>query len=201
MSRIDGGNRSSSPKSSVTERSSTERPDSASKNVQQSPGKKEVQAHRAVSPFQGRSDFEPERRTTPRATPAINPALAPAASEASAIAGADAELELLSEFPDADAQGGMASAMLHAHADEPASQARIVERLKQDGRLESLFGEVFREGNPYVEQPHRTAVVRALDTALARGTVTSDDLRTFTRGAYAQEWQQIGSELATPDAK
>ncbi|WP_426733392.1 hypothetical protein [Myxococcus faecalis] len=205
MSRIDGGNRSSSPKSSLPERSSTERADSAAnKGVQQSPGKKDAQATRAVSPFQGRSDFEPDRRPTPRATPAValgGGPLTPASSEASAIAGADAELELLSEFSDADAQGGMASAMLHAHADEPASQARIVERLKQDGRLESLFGEVFREGNPYVEQPHRAAVVRALDTAMARGTVTSDDLRSFTRGAYAQEWRQIGSELSAPDAK
>lgn len=199
MSRIDGGNRTSSPKGSSTERSSTERPDSASKSAQQVPGKKDLPTARAVSPFQGRSDFEPDRRTTPpRGTPNLRGALTPPASDAQAIAGADAELELLSEFPDADAQGGLASAMLHAHADEPTSQTRIVERLKQDGRLESLFGEVFREGNPYVEQPHRAAVVRALDTALARGAVTGEDLRAFTRGAYAQEWRQIGSELSAP---
>ncbi|QSQ11107.1 hypothetical protein [Myxococcus landrumensis] len=198
MSRIDGGNRSSSPKGSASERSSTERPDSASKSAPQVPGKKDLPTARAVSPFQGRSDFEPDRRTPPRGTPDLRGALTPPASDAQAIAGADAELELLSEFPDADAQGGLASAMLHAHADEPTSQTRIVERLKQDGRLESLFGEVFREGNPYVEQPHRAAVVRALDTALARGAVTSEDLRAFTRGAYAQEWRQIGSELSAP---
>jgi hypothetical protein len=70
-----------------------------------------------------------------------------------------------------------------------------VERLKQDGRLEALFGEVFREDNPYVEQPHKAAIVRALDTALSRGTVTSDELRAFSRGTYAQEWQQIGAAL------
>ncbi|WP_342378669.1 hypothetical protein NVS55_04680 [Myxococcus stipitatus] len=200
MSRIDGGNRTSPPKGSSTERSSTERPDSASKSAQQVPGKKDLPTARAVSPFQGRSDFEPDRRTPPRGTPDLSGALTSLAADAhaQAIAGADAELELLSEFPDADAQGGMASAMLHAHADEPMSQTRIVERLKQDGRLESLFGEVFREGNPYVEQPHRAAVVRALDTALARGAVTSEDLRAFTRGAYAQEWRQIGSELSAP---
>ncbi|MCP3103703.1 hypothetical protein LZ198_32955 [Myxococcus sp. K15C18031901] len=199
MSRIDGGNRSSSPKGSVAERSSTERPDSASASKGTAPAAKDRPVHRAVQPFQGRSDFETGRRPTPRGLPAVAAVPTPSAADASAIAGADAELELLSEFQDADAQGGLASAMLHAHADEPVSQARIIERLKQDGRLESLFGEVFRDGNPYVEQPHRTAVVRALDTALARGAVTSEDLRAFTRGAYAQEWQQIGSELATPD--
>ncbi|WP_163990061.1 hypothetical protein [Pyxidicoccus caerfyrddinensis] len=200
MSRIDGGNRSSSPKGPVTERSGAERPDTAAKGAQPGAGTKGGQTHRAVQPFQGRSDFEPDRRPTPRATPAVaSPGTA--AQDLAAAAGADAELELLSEFPDqADAQGGLASAMLHAHANEPASQARIVERLKQDGRLESLFGEVFREGNPYVEQPHRNAVVRALDTALARGTVTGEELRAFARGAYAQEWKQIGSELAAPAA-
>ncbi|MFP2909614.1 hypothetical protein ACLESD_32130 [Pyxidicoccus sp. 3LFB2] len=199
MSRIDGGNRSSSPKGPVLERSSTERPDSAptARGAQSGPGTKDVQHHRAVQPFNGHSDFEPARRATPRATPAVNVAAQPPVQD---VSGADAELELLSEFPDADAQGGLASAMLHAHADEPASQARIVERLKQDGRLEALFGEVFREGNPYVEQPHRTAVVRALDTALARGTVTGEELRAFARGAYAQEWRQIGSELSSPSA-
>ncbi|QSQ20377.1 hypothetical protein JY651_34720 [Pyxidicoccus parkwayensis] len=200
MSRIDGGNRSSSPKGSVPERSGAERSDTASKGAQPGAGTKGGQTHRAVQPFQGRSDFEPDRRPTPRTTPAVTPPSTPA-QDVAAAAGADAELELLSEFPDADAQGGLASAMLHAHKDEPASQARIVERLKQDGRLESLFGEVFREGNPYVEQPHRNAVVRALDTALARGTVTGEDLKSFTRGAYAQEWQLIGSELAAPAKK
>ncbi|AEI62775.1 hypothetical protein [Corallococcus macrosporus] len=192
MSRIDGGNRPSSPKGPAPERaSSPERPASSTA----SQGAKGVQAHRAVQPFQGRSDFEPDRRPAQRGVTAPPPP----ALDATAIAGADAELELLSEFPDqADAQGGLASAMLHAHAHEPASQARIVERLKQDGRLESLFGEVFREGNPYVEQPHRNAVVRALDTAITRGTVTLEDLRSFARGAYAQEWRQIGSELVGP---
>jgi len=198
MSRIDGGNRSSSPKGSVAERSSTERPDSAAAKGPR-PAAKDPQVHRAVQPFQGHSDFETGRRPIPRGLPAVGSVPPPSAADAAAIAGADAELELLSEFPDPDAQGGLASAMLHAHADEPVSQARIVERLKQDGRLESLFGEVFREGNPYVEQPHRAAVVRALDTALERGAVTSEDLRTFARGAYAQEWRQIGSELATPE--
>lgn len=195
MSRIDGGNRSSSPKGPVLERSGAERPATApaAGGAKKDTGAKELQHHRAVQPFQGHSDFEPARRPAPRAGAAQPPTVS------AQIAGADAELDLLSEFPDqADAQGGLASAMLHAHADEPASQARIVERLKQDGRLESLFGEVFREGNPYVEQPHRNAVVRALGTALARGTVTSEDLRTFTRGAYAREWRQIGSELSSP---
>lgn len=204
MSRIDGGNRPSSPKGPVPERSSPERPDSAStaRGSQPGAGTKDVQAHRAVQPFNGHSDFEPARRPTPRATPAVSaPNVAVPPPAAQDVSGTDAELELLSEFPDqADAQGGLASAMLHAHADEPASQARIVERLKQDGRLEALFGEVFREGNPYVEQPHRTAVVQALDTALARGTVTGEELRAFARGAYAQEWRQIGSELASPSA-
>lgn len=198
MSRIDGGNRPSSPKGPVPERSGAERPDSGptARGAQQGAGAKELPPHRAVQTFQGRSDFEPDRRPTPRATPAVSGAPSAPAAE---VAGADAELELLSEFPDqADAQGGLASAMLHAHADEPASQARIVERLKQDGRLESLFGEVFRQGNPFVEQPHRSAVVRALGNALARGTVTPEDLRSFSRGAYAQEWQQIGSELKRP---
>ncbi|WP_171818314.1 hypothetical protein [Pyxidicoccus fallax] len=190
MSRIDGGNRSSSPKGPV--RSGAERPDSAAQGARKDAGAKDLQNHRAVQPFQGRSDFEPDRRATPRA-------VAPQPAVSAQIANADAELALLSEFPDqADAQGGLASAMLHAHADEPASQARIVERLMQDGRLEALFGEVFREGNPYVEQPHRTAVVRALGTALARGAVTGEDLRAFTRGAYAHEWRQIGSELGSP---
>lgn len=199
MSRIDGGNRPSSPKGPVTERSGAERPDTAAKGAQPGAGTKGGQTHRAVQPFQGRSDFEPDRRQTPRPMPAVtSPGVA--AQDLAAAAGADAELELLSEFPDADAQGGLASAMLHAHANEPASQARIVERLKQDGRLEALFGEVFREGNPYVEQPHRNAVVRALDTALARGTVTGEELRAFARGAYAQEWTQIGSELTSPAA-
>ncbi|WP_426756966.1 hypothetical protein [Myxococcus sp. Y35] len=193
MSRIDGGNRPSSPKGPVPERTSTpERPDTGAA----AKATKSAQVHRAVQPFHGRSDFEPDRRPAQRAVTAPPPP----PLDAAAIAGADAELELLSEFPDADAQGGLASAMLHAHANEPASQARIVERLKQDGRLESLFGEVFREGNPYVEQPHRKAVVRALDTAMARGTVTAGDLRAFARGAYAREWQQIGSELSTPRA-
>ncbi|MCP3135874.1 hypothetical protein [Pyxidicoccus xibeiensis] len=197
MSRIDGGNRPSSPKGPISERPAAERPDSGTARGAQ-PGTKDVQTHRAVQPFQGRSDFEPSR-PAPRATPAVNVAVQPSPAD---VSGADAELELLSEFPDqADAQGGLASAMLHAHADEPASQARIVERLKQDGRLEALFGEVFREGNPYVEQPHRTAVVRALDTALARGTVTGEELRAFARGAYAQEWRQIGSELSSPASK
>ncbi|QDE66336.1 MULTISPECIES: hypothetical protein [Myxococcus] len=192
MSRIDGGNRPSSPKGPVHERASAPEQRPASGTATQ--GTKGVQAHRTVQTFQGRSDFEPDRRPAQRGVTAPPPP-----PDATAIAGADAELELLSEFPDqADAQGGLASAMLHAHANEPASQARIVERLKQDGRLESLFGEVFREGNPYVEQPHRNAVVRALGTAMARGTVTSDDLRAFARGAYAQEWRQIGSELTTP---
>ncbi|WP_164008479.1 hypothetical protein [Pyxidicoccus trucidator] len=203
MSRIDGGNRSSSPKGPVPERSGAERPDSGptARGAQPSAGTKDLQNHRAVQPFNGHSDFEPARRPTPRATPAVNAPNVAAQPPAQDVAGADAELELLSEFPDqADAQGGLASAMLHAHSDEPASQARIVERLKQDGRLEALFGEVFREGNPYVEQPHRNAVVRALDTALARGTVTSDELRAFARGAYAQEWRQIGSELSSPSA-
>jgi hypothetical protein len=197
MSRIDGGNRSSPPKGPVPERSGAERPAPApaAQGARKDAGAKELQHHRAVQPFQGRSDFEPERRSLPRAVAPQPPPLS------AQIAGADAELELLSEFPDqADAQGGLASAMLHAHADEPASQARIIERLKQDGRLESLFGEVFREGNPYVEQPHRNAVVRALGTALARGTVTNEDLRAFTRGAYAREWRQIGSELSSPGA-
>ncbi|MBZ4415469.1 hypothetical protein [Myxococcus sp. RHSTA-1-4] len=196
MSRIDGGNRSSSPKGPVPERSGAERPDSApaARGARKDAGAKDLQSHRAVQPFQGRSDFEPDRRPTPRSMPAVTQ---PAVS--AELAGADAELALLSEFPDqADAQGGLASAMLHAHADEPASQAHIVERLKQDGRLEALFGEVFREGNPYVEQPHRNAVVRALGTALERGAVTSEDLRAFTRGAYAREWRQIGSELSSP---
>ncbi|MFP2929256.1 hypothetical protein ACLESO_29455 [Pyxidicoccus sp. 3LG] len=197
MSRIDGGNRPSSPKGPVSERSGVERPESGTTARGAQQGKQEVQTHRAVQPFQGHSDFEPAR-PTPRATPAVNLA---AQQPAQDVSGADAELELLSEFPDqADAQGGLASAMLHAHADEPASQARIVERLKQDGRLEALFGEVFRKGNPYVEQPHRNAVVRALDTALERGAVTSDELRAFARGAYAREWRQIGSELSSPGA-
>ncbi|MFP2959676.1 hypothetical protein ACLEPN_18005 [Myxococcus sp. 1LA] len=194
MSRIDGGNRPSPPKGPVHERASTPERPAASTASQ---GTKGGQVHRAVQPFQGRSDFEPDRRPAQRGVTAPPPP----SLDATAIAGADAELELLSEFPDqADAQGGLASAMLHAHANEPASQARIVERLKQDGRLESLFGEVFREGNPYVEQPHRNAVVRALDTAVARGTVTLEDLRSFARGAYAQEWRQIGSELISPRA-
>ncbi|NOK31825.1 hypothetical protein HMI49_01235, partial [Corallococcus exercitus] len=132
-------------------------------------------------------------RPTPPQTPAVKPPPSPA--EAESIAQADMELGLLAEFPDADAQSGIASAMLHAHSDAPASQNRIVERLKQDGRLETLFGEVFREDNPYVEQPHKKAIVQALDTALSRGTVTSDDLRAFSRGTYAQEWQQIGAAL------
>lgn len=200
MSRIDGGNRSSSPKGPVTERSAAERPDTAAKGARPGAGTQGGPTHRAVQPFQGRSDFEPDRRATPRSMPAVTPP-STAAQDLAAVAGADAELELLSEFPDPDAQGGMASAMLHAHQDEPASQARIVERLKQDGRLEALFGEVFREGNPYVEQPHRNAVVRALDTALARGTVTGEELKAFARGAYAQEWRLIGSELATPSRK
>ncbi len=191
MSRIDGGNRPSSPKGPAPERTGApERPDSGTATQ----ATKAPQVHRAVQPFQGRSDFEPDRRAAHRAVTAPPPP----PLDATAVAGADAELELLSEFPDPDAQGGLASAMLHAHANEPASQARIVERLKQDGRLESLFGEVFREGNPYVEQPHRNAVVRALDTAMARGTVTAEDLRSFARGAYALEWQQIGSELSSP---
>ncbi|GHG98272.1 hypothetical protein [Comamonas sp. JC664] len=195
MSRIDGGNRPSSPKGLVTERTSTPDRQDAGTAAKATQG---AQVHRAVQPFQGRSDFEPARPTAHRAVTAPPPS---PPLDASAVAGADAELELLSEFPDADAQGGLASAMLHAHANEPASQARIVERLKQDGRLESLFGEVFREGNPYVEQPHRSAVVRALDTAMARGTVTAEDLRSFARGAYAHEWQQIGSELSSPVSK
>ena len=206
MSRIDGGNRSSSPKGPVAERSGAERPDSgaAAQGARKGAEAKGLPAHRAVQPFQGRSDFEPDRRVTPRTASNVGTGAVPVAARqapTAEVAGADAELELLREFPDqADAQGGLASAMLHAHADEPASQVRIVERLKQDGRLEALFGEVFREGNPYVEQPHRNAVVRALGTALARGTVTSEDLRTFTRGAYASEWRQIGSELASPGA-
>ncbi|RKH01064.1 hypothetical protein D7V97_29430, partial [Corallococcus sp. CA053C] len=126
-------------------------------------------------------------------TPAVRAPSSPA--DAESIAQADMELGLLEEFPDADAQSGIASAMLHAHSDAPVSQNRIVERLKQDGRLESLFGEVFRQDNPYVEPPHKAAIVRALDTALTRGTVTSDDLRAFSRGTYAQEWQQIGVAL------
>jgi len=174
MSCIDGGNLSSDPT---------------------------AQRAHAVQPFQGRSGFEPDRRPTPRAMPTMTAPNVSVQTPAQDVAGADAELELLSEFPDqAGAQGGLASAMLHAHADEPASQARIIERLKQDGRLEALFGEVFRKGNPYVEQPHRNAVVRALDTALARGTVTSKELRTFARGTYAREWRQIGSELSSPPA-
>jgi hypothetical protein len=189
MSRIDGGNRPSSLKGPVPERSGAEKP--AAKG---SAATKEPQTPRAVQTFQGRSDFEPAGRTPPRGMPSMG-----APMDLSAIANADAELELLSEFSgQADAQGGLASAMLHAHANEPISQVRIVERLKQDGRLESLFGEVFRQGNPFVEQPHRSAVVRALGNALARGTVTPEDLRSFSRGAYAQEWQQIGSELKRP---
>jgi hypothetical protein len=152
-----------------------------------------VTASRTLRTFQGQSEFEPAR-PAPKAAPAsVAKAVTPA--DAESIAQADVELGLLEEFPDQDAQGGLASAMLHAHADAPASQNRIIERLKQDGRLEALFGEVFREGNPYVEQPHRTAVVQALDTALSRGTVTSDDLRAFARGAYAQEWREIGAAL------
>jgi hypothetical protein len=197
MSRIDGGNRSSSPKGPVSERSTSERPASGGPARGAQPGAKDVQTHRAVQPYQGRSDFEPARQT-PRPMPGVSPPNVAAQPPPVDVTGTDAELELLSEFPDPDAQGGLASAMLHAHKDEPASQARIVERLKQDGRLEALFGEVFREGNPYVEQPHRSAVVRALDTALARGTVTSEELRAFARGAYAQEWRQIGSELKKP---
>lgn len=200
MSRIDVGNRSSAPKGPVPERSGPERPDSGptARRAKPSVGTKDLQAHRAVQPFQGRSDFEPDRHPTPRAMPTMTAPNVSVQTAAQDVAGADAALALLSEFPDqADAQGGIASAMLHAHADEPASQARIVERLKQDGRLEALFGEVFREGNPYVEQPHRNAVVRALGTALARGTVTSEELRAFARGAYAREWRQIGSELSS----
>jgi hypothetical protein len=196
MSRIDGGNRPSSPKSPLTERSGFERAESspAGKPAAKGTGTKEL-PNRTMQTFQGRSDFEPAGRTPPRGLPSMG---APT-MDLSAIANADAELELLSEFSgQADAQGGLTAGMLHAHASEPIAQVRIVERLKQDGRLESLFGEVFRQGNAFVEQPHRNAVVRALGNALARGTVTPEDLRAFSRGAYAQEWQQIGSELRRP---
>lgn len=201
MSRIDGGNRPSTPKGPLPERSSSERTEAApsAKAAPKAPG---TQAHRTVQTFQGRSDFEPASRPTPRGMPSMGaPGAAPAAptTDLSAIANADAELELLSEFAgQPDAQGGLASAMLHAHGNEPASQVRIVERLKKDGRLESLFGEVFREGNAFVEQPHRSAVVRALGNAVARGTVTPEDLRSFSQGDYAREWQQIGAALKRP---
>lgn len=197
MSRVDGGNRPSvPPKRSEFERS--ERSDATRENK---PGASQARApaNATVRSFQGRSDFEPARPApsrptpTPAQTPAVRAPNSPA--DAESIAQADMELGLLEEFPDADAQSGIASAMLHAHSDAPVSQNRIVERLKQDGRLESVFGEVFRQDNPYVEQPHKAAIVRALDTALTRGTVTSDDLRAFSRGTYAQEWQQIGVAL------
>ncbi|MGE6756800.1 hypothetical protein ACQKGO_02205 [Corallococcus interemptor] len=198
MSRVDGGNRPSlPPKRSEFERS--ERSDVTRDSKPGAPAQGRAPANANVRSFQGRSDFEPARPAPGRPTPAQTPAVKapPSPAEAESIAQADIELGLLSEFPDADAQSGIASAMLHAHADAPASQNRIVERLKQDGRLETLFGEVFREDNPYVEQPHKKAIVRALDTALTRGTVTTDDLRAFSRGTYAQEWQQIGAELGT----
>lgn len=195
MSRVDGGNRPSVPaKRSEFERS--ERSDATRDGKPAaSPGRQPANA--TVRSFQGRSDFEPARPASSRPTPTQTPAVKaqPSPADAESIAQADMELGLLEEFPDADAQSGIASAMLHAHSDAPASQNRIVERLKQDGRLETLFGEVFREDNPYVEQPHKAAIVRALDTALTRGTVTGDDLRAFSRGTYAQEWQQIGAAL------
>ncbi len=198
MSRIDGGNRPSPLKGPQPERSSSERTEAtpAAKAAPKAPG---TQAHRTVQTFQGRSDFEPSSRPTPRGMPSMGAPSAAPVTDLSAIANADAELELLSEFSgQPDAQGGLASAMLHAHANEPASQVRIVERLKKDGRLESLFGEVFREGNSFVEQPHRSAVVRALGNAVARGTVTAEDLRSFSQGDYAREWQQIGAALKRP---
>ncbi|MBJ6761514.1 hypothetical protein JGU66_12120 [Myxococcaceae bacterium JPH2] len=214
MSRVDGGNR---PPSS-SRRPETERPERGDVSREKKPEapaarptgaksqaptgaksqaptgaqSKEVMSNQTMRPFQGRSDFEPARPTA-RPTPPARPAISPA--DAESIAQADAELGLLEEFPDQDAQGGLASAMLHAHSDAPVSQNRIVERLKQDGRLEALFGEVFRDGNPYVEQPHRKAIVRALDTAMERGTVTTDDIKAFARGAYAQEWREIGAAL------
>src|SRR5687768_13481601 len=117
MSRINGGNRPSTPKAPTPERPGAERSDSA-RDPKRTP---DVQAHGAVRTFQGRSDFEPGPRPTPRSPPVLT---SPTPTEAAAIAGADVELALLSEVPDADAQGGLASAMLHAHADEPASQAR-----------------------------------------------------------------------------
>lgn len=197
MSRVDGGNRPSLP----PKRSEFERSERSDVTRDSKPGAAQgrTPANANVRSFQGRSDFEPARPAPSRPTPAQTPAVKapPSPAEAESIAQADIELGLLAEFPDADAQSGIASAMLHAHADAPASQNRIVERLKQDGRLETLFGEVFREDNPYVEQPHKKAIVRALDTALTRGTVTTDDLRAFSRGTYAQEWQQIGAELGT----
>ncbi|MBZ4336238.1 hypothetical protein NR800_31905 [Corallococcus interemptor] len=199
MSRVDGGNRPSlPPKRSEFERS--ERSD-VTRDTKPGAAQGRTPANANVRSFQGRSDFEPARpapassRPTPAQTPAVKAPPSPA--DAESIAQADMELGLLEEFPDADAQSGIASAMLHAHADAPVSQNRIVERLKQDGRLETLFGEVFREDNPYVEQPHKNAIVKALDTALSRGTVTGDDLRAFSRGTYAQEWQQIGAALGT----
>ncbi|MBN8229428.1 hypothetical protein JYK02_18110 [Corallococcus macrosporus] len=195
MSRVDGGNRPSlPPKRSEFERS--ERSD-ATRDGKTGTARGKAPANANVRSFQGRSDFEPARPAPSRPTPPQTPAVKapPSPAEAESIAQADMELGLLAEFPDADAQSGIASAMLHAHSDAPASQNRIVERLKQDGRLETLFGEVFREDNPYVEQPHKKAIVQALDTALNRGTVTSDDLRAFSRGTYAQEWQQIGAAL------
>ncbi|MCY1036543.1 hypothetical protein OV207_34220 [Corallococcus sp. BB11-1] len=195
MSRVDGGNRPSPP----TKRSEFERGDATRDTKPAAAPAARPPANATVRSFQGRSDFEPARPSPSRPTPtpvqtqAARPPPSPA--DAESIAQADMELGLLEEFPDADAQSGIASAMLHAHSDAPVSQNRIVERLKQDGRLESLFGEVFREDNPFVEQPHKAAIVRALDTALTRGTVTSDDLRAFSRGTYAQEWQQIGVAL------
>lgn len=190
MSRIDGGNRPASP----SRRPETERTERSEAPREKKPGTS-VRDNPTLRNLQGRSDFEPSR-PAPRAPVSQAPAQRPVTpADAESIAQADEELGLLAEFPDQDAQGGMASAMLHAHADAPVSQNRIVERLKQDGRLEALFGEVFREGNPYVEQPHRAAIVRALDTALARGTVTNEDLRAFARGAYAQEWKEIGAAL------
>ncbi|WP_223642024.1 hypothetical protein [Corallococcus sp. EGB] len=197
MSRVDGGNRPSLPsKRSEFERS--ERSD-VTRDSKQGAAQGRTPANANVRSFQGRSDFEPARAAPSRPTPTQTQAVKapPSPADAESIAQADMELGLLEEFPDADAQSGIASAMLHAHSDAPVSQNRIVERLKQDGRLETLFGEVFRENNPYVEQPHKNAIVKALDTALSRGTVTGDELRAFSRGTYAQEWQQIGAALGT----